>query len=263
MVLLNPCFHPAGEKFVLNRGETKTLRLDLKEKESGIKVTAQDKEGNDIEADIFVDGKSVGTAPGTYKVPFCAKELVVKSKEGQYKQVLDLEEKKVAQIKAVLKKSGAGSYDIKGEVVVDEKTGLMWQRKRAPNTMNHAAAIEYCENLSLGGYNDWRLPSISELKTLIVGCQSGTDACKVSDACLSSNCWSRDACVCERNQGPGEDGFYWQKGVWQGGGNWFWSSSVRSDDSYGAWAVHFGHGLVASNGRGNDGNVRCVRGEAE
>ena len=255
------CFYQTGEKFVLKRGETKTIRLDLKEKESGIKVTAQDKEGNDLEADILVDGKNIGTAPGTYKVPLCSKELVVKSKAGQYKQALDLAEKKVAQIKAVLKKSGAGSYDIKDDVVVDEKTGLMWQRERAGNTMNHAAAIEYCGDLSLGGYSDWRLPSISELKTLIVGCQSGTDACKVSDNCLSSNCWSRDTCFCEGNKGPGEDGYYWQKGVWQGGGAWFWSSSVLSDGSSYAWSVPFGDGNVYSNSRSIYVlYVRCVRG---
>jgi len=256
----HPCFYQTGERFVLTRGETKSIRLDLKERESAIKVTAQDKEGNDLEADILVDGKNIGTTPGTYKVPLCAKELVVKSKAGQYKQALDLEEKKVATIRVVLKKSGAGSYDIKDDVVIDEKTGLMWQRERADNTMNHANAIEYCENLSLGGYSDWRLPSISELKTLIVGCQSGTDACKVSDDCLSSSCWS-DSCYCKEQQGPGENGYYWQKGVWQGGGTYFWSSSVQSDNSNRAWDVYFVNGSVFGSYRTSGGySVRCVRG---
>lgn len=252
------CYYQTGEKFVLKRGETKTIRLELAPKESGIKVMAQDKKGNDLEADILVDGKNIGTAPGTYKVPLCAKELMVKSKTGQYKQALDLEEKKVTQIKAVLKKNDAGSYDIEDDVVMDKKTGLMWQRKRAPNTMNYQNAVNYCENLALGDYNDWRLPSISELKTLIVGCQSGTDACKVSDACLSRSCYST-LCYCADKQGPGEDGYYWQKGVWQGGGIWFWSSSVRSDGSYGTWRTGFVGGMVYT--RYDNSSVRCVRGQ--
>ncbi|HOW51673.1 MAG TPA: DUF1566 domain-containing protein [bacterium] len=166
---------------------------------------------------------------------------------------------KPQQEPVVEKKETVGNYEIRGDVVIDENTGLMWQRERAGNSMKHAAAIEYCNDLSLGGYSDWRLPSISELKTLIVGCQSGTDACKVSDNCLSSSCYS-DSCYCKGSQGPGEDGFYWQKGVWQGGGTYFWSSSVQSDSSHFAWDVNFDNGSVNSNYRYGDSYVRCDRG---
>lgn len=156
----------------------------------------------------------------------------------------------------------SGPYAIKDEVVIDNKTGLMWQRERAPNAMSHQNAINYCKRLSLGGYGDWRLPSISELKTLIVGCLSGTDACKASDNCLSPNCWSRDTCGCEANKGPGEDGDYWQKGVWQGGGTYFWSSSVLSGYSDSAWLVGFYNGDVSIFARYYSGYyVRCVRGQ--
>lgn len=153
------------------------------------------------------------------------------------------------------------AYTIKNEVVIDNKTGLMWQRTRADDTMNHNDAIEYCKDLSLGGYSDWRLPSISELKTLIVGCQSGTDACKVSDDCLSSNCYS-GSCQCAGIKGPGEGGYYWQKSVWQGVGRrpYFWSSSVLSGDSSGAWGVGFDFGSVDyMYHRNKDNDVRCVR----
>ena len=150
-------------------------------------------------------------------------------------------------------------YDIKDEVVIDTQTGLMWQRTKAPDAMEHADAIQYCENLTLDGYSDWRLPSISELKTLIVDCQSGTGACKVSDDCLSYDCFS-DSCYCETSQGPGEDGYYWQPDVWKGGGSWFWSSSVRAGYSDLAWRVGFDNGLVYDGSRYNASSVRCVRG---
>jgi hypothetical protein len=128
--------------------------------------------------------------------------------------------------------------------------------------MNQPTALQYCENLSLDGYSDWRLPTISELKTLIVGCQSGTDVCKVSDKCLSSDCWSKKPCLCKDKHGAGEGGYYWQKGVWQDGGNWFWSSSLLSGNANGAWMVIFLNGYVNNyHAIYNDRGVRCVRGQ--
>ncbi|HQO92898.1 MAG TPA: PEGA domain-containing protein, partial [bacterium] len=95
------CFYKTGEKFQIRRGENKTISLDLKARESAIKVTAGDDKGNDLEADVFVDGKNVGTAPGTFKIPMCSKEVAVKTKKGEFKQKLILQEKKVTTIDAL------------------------------------------------------------------------------------------------------------------------------------------------------------------
>jgi len=59
--------------------------------------------------------------------------------------------------------------------VDDKVTNLMWEVKTSSNVRtiykwengNSHPAIEYCENLVLNGYNDWRLPNINELKSLI------------------------------------------------------------------------------------------------
>ncbi len=50
--------------------------------------------------------------------------------------------------------------------VTDTSTGLMWQQQTA-GKMTWEAAISYCEGLSLGGYNDWRLPNRNELQSLM------------------------------------------------------------------------------------------------
>lgn len=55
------------------------------------------------------------------------------------------------------------------EIVTDNITGLMWQDNADASsiTKNWGDAKSYCQNLSLGGYSDWRLPSIEELEGIV------------------------------------------------------------------------------------------------
>jgi hypothetical protein len=51
----------------------------------------------------------------------------------------------------------------------DTESGLTWEVKTADNIVNEYTwqeAYNYCNNLILGGYSDWWLPSISQLRTL-------------------------------------------------------------------------------------------------
>lgn len=51
--------------------------------------------------------------------------------------------------------------------ILDEVTGLMWQRSvPSPDDANQQAAAQACAQLELGGYDDWRLPSLIEFGTL-------------------------------------------------------------------------------------------------
>ena len=51
--------------------------------------------------------------------------------------------------------------------VTDQYTGLMWQQDTAEEQMTWEEALGYCENLSLAGYDDWRLPNRNELQSLV------------------------------------------------------------------------------------------------
>jgi len=52
--------------------------------------------------------------------------------------------------------------------VTDLKTGLMWQKGYLTNKMSFDDAIASVDTFSLGGYDDWRVPTIKELYSLIM-----------------------------------------------------------------------------------------------
>jgi len=125
--------------------------------------------------------------------------------------------------------------------------GLCWS-DRAPNPMNWDDAMDYCQNL--GG----RLPTISELRTLIQNCpgtETGGD-CEVTDSCLSSeDCWNNPCSGCEYDSSGKYSVF--------GDTNFFWSSSERSDGTGYAWDVGFSVGDVDVSSKYLSNYVRCVR----
>jgi len=53
-----------------------------------------------------------------------------------------------------------------GDVVIDQHTGLMWEKAHHATRLSYADATAACESLSLGGFDDWRVPSIKELFSL-------------------------------------------------------------------------------------------------
>jgi len=60
------------------------------------------------------------------------------------------------------------SKDVDSGIVRDNKTGLFWQDDYSDNNkqitqLDWMGAINYCEELTLGGYTDWRLPNFNEL----------------------------------------------------------------------------------------------------
>jgi len=51
-------------------------------------------------------------------------------------------------------------------VWTDPATGLMWTRRDNGFALRWQPAVNYCQNLQLGGYTDWQLPTIDELKKI-------------------------------------------------------------------------------------------------
>ena len=152
------------------------------------------------------------------------------------------------------------------EVWTDSDTGLMWQNEEV-DSYEWDEAITYCDNLSWGGYNDWRLPTISELRSLIRNCEvtETGGSCGVTDSCLDSTCWDDICWGCDYYlAGPGPQGQYWSPEL-EGGEGYYWSSSDVADDvtdpdwGNGPWCVNFGYGTVDFNDESELFAVRCVR----
>ncbi len=53
------------------------------------------------------------------------------------------------------------------QTITDSATGLTWQQGDSEQGMNWFAALEYCENLTLGGSSEWRLPNVKELHSIV------------------------------------------------------------------------------------------------
>ncbi len=57
--------------------------------------------------------------------------------------------------------------DRNNNIIEDSATGLMWQKSDSLKGMDWQDALEYAENLTLGGYDDWRLPNAKELQSIL------------------------------------------------------------------------------------------------
>ena len=106
-------------------------------------------------------------------------------------------------------------------------------------------AKRYC--IQLGG----RLPTISELRTLVILCEEiQTDGeCTVTDECLSTSCWS-DKCYCYTDFNDCSF-FNDEKELWS-------ISKVENKDDK-AWALDFDCGYIDYYSKDYTCSVRCIK----
>ena len=110
---------------------------------------------------------------------------------------------------------------------VDPQTKLIWQNPPAVEEMNWKNVIDYCKNLSLAGFSDWRLPNNDELKTILT-------------------------------ESEGSAGCFWKEGL-KGKCSWYWTSLSAAGDTGYAWCVDFRYGILSSYYKDDTLSVRCVR----
>lgn len=117
--------------------------------------------------------------------------------------------------------------------VIDHGTGLMWavhslgNRDDNDDTITQEQCIERCRDLRLLGFDDWRLPTRSELAALIDD--------------------TRPEPAINTNLFPGVKPA------------WHWTSTERAGSSASAWGVIFSYGLVFGYHRDSSGFALAVR----
>jgi hypothetical protein len=57
--------------------------------------------------------------------------------------------------------------EFNSEAVLDRETGLVWERRPSMDAMVWSNARMFCAQKAVGGRGGWRLPSFSELATLV------------------------------------------------------------------------------------------------
>lgn len=141
-------------------------------------------------------------------------------------------------------------YTRAGDMVTDELTGLMWQdntvvkkpwltsenNTTCTNDTNSSAcyntsgdtATSYCSDLTLGGYIDWRLPTVKELMDIST----------------------------PSKYNPAIDTTYFTNTVVS---RCYWSSTTHAGNSNNAWRVCFLFGAQYNHHKSDSHYVRCVR----
>jgi len=83
-----------------------------------------------------------------------------------------------------------------GDVIIDRATNLMWQRSGSKVYLTYVKAQEYVEEINrqkFASYNDWRLPTIPELMSLLEPEKQSNDL--YIDPVFNAKqrwCWSAD-----------------------------------------------------------------------
>ncbi|HTU58623.1 MAG TPA: DUF1566 domain-containing protein [Polyangiales bacterium] len=139
---------------------------------------------------------------------------------------------------------------------VDAQAQLVWTIA-APQTWPAASA--HCQSLQTCELDDWQLPSIDLLRSVIRGCpatQTG-GACRVNDSCLADRC--EDGCAgCAAGTGP-STGWYLPAEVVGGSIDVFWSTAVASDHADMAWSLDASSGAIIKQLKTATAATLCVR----
>jgi len=123
--------------------------------------------------------------------------------------------------------------------VTDNLTGLIWEQQTEesePKLYTYSDAVTYCDELTLGGNDDWRMPTRKEFSTIL-------NFSRVSPAL--------DMVYFPNYTGTTPNEVY------------YWTSSEHHDDPSQVWAILISFGLIESESTAVDPHkVRCVRGNS-
>ncbi|NDY55130.1 DUF1566 domain-containing protein [Desulfovibrio sulfodismutans] len=123
------------------------------------------------------------------------------------------------------------SFVDNGLMVLDQSTGLQWEKGQSDSEMAWEQALSYCEARTTGGVTDWRLPNKKELESLV-------DDTRINPA------------LDPLFPAPGSSVF------------WTTTTAIGYDFFTYAWIASLNTGTSYTQVKTWGGRVRCVRGES-
>ena len=180
------------------------------------------------------------------------KDLKIKQLEAELKDLkIKQLESEIKQLKSGKVESCNSRFSIRGKTFTDNQNGYMWEKPKVDNKMTWHNAKNYCENLNLDGYSDWRLPSRDELHTLMTAYYGEHNS--------GWETWFNNN-KHKRNDGlflPKEISGMFLKNSY--GGSLFWTLNITNSYSSYSWIVNFNDGYDGWNTQTYDDFVVCVR----
>jgi hypothetical protein len=254
----------AVERATVRNRETARVSVKLTPKLGLLVVTSAYEDGTPCDGEVFVDGRSVGQTPWKGEVLATRHEVKVQCEKGEAKTQVTVQHNQRAE--AGIRISLGCFVDNKDGTVTDRKTGLVWSKKNF-GRMRWEQAVEYCrENRARLPGSGWHLPTIDELRTLIIGCPAtepggrcpAREGCRSNEDCYGGD-WQVNCAPCGYENGPGPEGCYLDKAFDDPCGS-YWSSTPCPWSSSSAFYVRFGSGRVDYDDMyGYLTGVRCVR----
>lgn len=153
----------------------------------------------------------------------------------------------------------AGIVDRGDGTLADSRTSLMWAKAFVEGDWDACRAA--CGDSALAGYGDWRLPTIDELRTLVVGCAAiePGGACAAREGCENeSQCFNAACESCQGGQGTGANGCY-MDGPFDRPCEWNWSETVVPWEDGGRYKLGFYDGQIHVGERSSAYGTHCVR----
>ncbi len=125
------------------------------------------------------------------------------------------------------------------DCVTDNLTGLMWVKAPDSTFRTWEAALDHADGLDLCGHNDWRLPNLNELESLVHA--EYTNAALCGGGCSSNAAWLNT------------------QGFSNVQAHYYWSSTTYASNTSDAWIVHMYDGHVFHVNKTNNYYVWPVR----
>jgi hypothetical protein len=147
----------------------------------------------------------------------------------------------------------------------DPTTGLVWQlRGELPRAWS-VIAKGYCRRLKHAGADDWRMPTIDELRSLVRGCKrtASRGRCRLRQRCSAeARCFSGNCRGCGKKATDRPDRCYWPAAFGKRCERVIWSCTTdRGRKVPVNWYLDFSTaGLIKGLWKRQVSSVFCVRG---